>query len=215
MYARTVKDRTITLGVSGMLWEGSLVMVDTETGSLWSHLLGRAMRGPLEGEVLETIPSLMTDWESWKSRYPETTVIGMGRTTDRYRRTGIRHDGGLDIGLAMDDEARVWTFTDLYNERVINDHFDGVAIVVVYDAASRTATICDRNVDGNELTFESRDGELIDRDTASKWDLFTGVALSGTLEGKRLKRMPGLVTDSAAWHVYHPKTTAWTPADDK
>jgi Protein of unknown function (DUF3179) len=198
-----------------MLWEGSLVMVDTETESLWSHLLGRAMRGPLEGEELETIPSLMTDWENWKSRYPETTVISMARTADRYRRQLIRHDGGLDIGLATDTEARVWTFHALNDERVINDRFAEMAIVIVYDAASRTATIYDRNVNGNELTFESREGTLVDRDTGSQWDLFTGVALSGTLEGRRLKRLPGLVTNSAAWHVYHPATTAWSESDGK
>ena len=190
-------------------------MVDTETESLWSHLLGKAMKGPLEGERLETIPSLMTDWESWKSRYPETTVIGMTRTADRYRRELIHHEGGLDIGLATDTEARVWSFSFLYSERVINDRFAEMAIVVVYDAASRTATIYDRSVDGNELTFESREGKLVDRDTGSQWDPFTGVALSGTLDGKRLTRLPGLVTDSAAWHVYHPKTTAWSESDDK
>jgi hypothetical protein len=206
VYARTVKDRTITLGVSGMLWENSLVMYDTETESLWSHFVGQAMRGPLEGEQLETIPSLMTDWESWKSRHPDTTVLSMERTSQNYRRDMFDLNSGLDIGLAANGKAQSWSFAKLHDEPVVNGRFDGVAIVVVYDPASHTAAIYDRSVDGSELTFESRDGELIDRDTDSRWDLFTGVAIAGSHKGKQLKRMPGLVTDSAAWGVYYPET---------
>ena len=58
MYARKVKGKALTLSVSGMLWNRSLVILDAETKSLWSHILGRAMRGPLEGETLEVLPGL-------------------------------------------------------------------------------------------------------------------------------------------------------------
>ena len=48
-----VKDRKLTLCVSGKLWNRSLIMMDKETDSLWSHLLGEAMAGPLEGGAEE------------------------------------------------------------------------------------------------------------------------------------------------------------------
>ena len=60
-----------------MLWESSLVMVDSETKTLWSHILGEAMQGPLQGETLEVIPSVMTEWKNWISKYPESTVMFM------------------------------------------------------------------------------------------------------------------------------------------
>ena len=47
MYASQVEEQTLTFAVSGMLWKRSLVMVDSETKTLWSHLLGKAMRGKL------------------------------------------------------------------------------------------------------------------------------------------------------------------------
>ena len=72
MYARTVDSKTLTLTVSGMLWNRSLVMQDKETGSLWSHLLGRAMRGDLQGQRLDRLPGLMTDWKTWRELYPQT-----------------------------------------------------------------------------------------------------------------------------------------------
>ena len=45
MYARKVDNRTLTFGVSGLLVRNSLVMYDRETGSLWSHLSGKALDG--------------------------------------------------------------------------------------------------------------------------------------------------------------------------
>ena len=45
MYAAEVGKQKLTFGVSGMLWNRSLVMYDKETGTLWSHILGEAMQG--------------------------------------------------------------------------------------------------------------------------------------------------------------------------
>ena len=87
MYARRVNGRTLTFGVSGMLWQDSLVMYDVETRSLWSHLLGEAMAGPLKGTVLGQVPSVMVDWKTWKSRHPQTTVLNLSRTSAAYRRS--------------------------------------------------------------------------------------------------------------------------------
>ena len=72
MYARTVGQQTLTLAVSGLLWNRSLVMIDQETGSHWSHLMGTAMKGPLKGEKLEVFPSTMTDWATWRAKYVNT-----------------------------------------------------------------------------------------------------------------------------------------------
>ena len=56
MYARTVEERELTLQVSGMLWQRSLVMRDLETGTLWSHLMGKAMEGELKGTIRASCP---------------------------------------------------------------------------------------------------------------------------------------------------------------
>ena len=44
VYERTVAGRTLTFGVSGMLYRDALVMYDRETDTLWSHVDGRASR---------------------------------------------------------------------------------------------------------------------------------------------------------------------------
>lgn len=192
-----------------MLWEGSLVMVDSETESLWSHILGEAMRGPLEGEVLEIIPSVMTDWGTWKSRYPQSTVVVMPRTAVDYTRSFLSQNTPLIIGIADENQARAWWLADLDSNPVLNDRFAEWDVLVAYDKRSMTAVLFDRDLDGRELSFEERDGKLVDRETGSEWDRLTGVATQGPLKGKRLSQLPGIVSDAAAWHTYHFETTFW------
>ena len=96
-----------------MLWESSLVMIDQETESLWSHLLGECMKGPLKGETLEIIPSVMSDWKAWKQRYPETSVVFMERTDGRYLSGHKLVHADLAMGLVLNGQARAWPFFSL------------------------------------------------------------------------------------------------------
>lgn len=75
MYARTVGDTDLTFIVSGKLWRNSLVMMDKETGSLWSHITGVCMEGEHLGAELPMIPSVQTTWGEWKISHPKTRVL--------------------------------------------------------------------------------------------------------------------------------------------
>lgn len=187
-----------------MLWENSLVMVDSETNSLWSHLLGECMRGPLTGKKLEVIPSMMTTWGVWKSRNPDSTVAVMPRSADIYDRSIVDIGSGLLIGLHHGTESRSWVLAGLAGSAVKLDHFGDIPIAIFLDQESLTAAIFDRRVDDRVLSFEWDSGIVTDSETGSVWDLLTGKAVSGPLKGRQLKLMPGIISDSATWHVYHP-----------
>jgi len=75
VYARRLGGRSYTFQVSGMLWRNSLVMRDRETGSLWSHVTGEGLCGPMAGEVLEPVPVTTVFWFAWSSFYPNTRVV--------------------------------------------------------------------------------------------------------------------------------------------
>lgn len=62
MYARSLDGEVLTLGVSGALWRDALVMFDRASGSLFSQVDGRALRGAHEGRAMEEIPSVVTTW---------------------------------------------------------------------------------------------------------------------------------------------------------
>ena len=165
-------------------------MLDLETESLWSHLLGEAMEGPLKGTELDLIPSVLTDWESWTSQHPETSVCMMPRTAFNHRRLEGAALQRLCIGLSADDTTKCWTFSLLHEEPVINSEVGSLPVLVVFDAAHGTALLYNRRPRGRELTFEQRDGALVDVETESRWDRFHGVAVSGELEGRRLQQLP-------------------------
>ena len=61
--------------VSGMLWRNSLIIMDRETETLWSHVTGEAIRGPLAGKRLESVPVVHTTWRQWRAAHPDTLVL--------------------------------------------------------------------------------------------------------------------------------------------
>jgi hypothetical protein len=61
---RTVQGEPTVFGVSGLLWNSDLVMYDQRTESLWSQIAGAAVRGPLTGQRLQLVPSIISTWDT-------------------------------------------------------------------------------------------------------------------------------------------------------
>jgi hypothetical protein len=205
VYARNVDDQTLNFSVSGMLWKRSLVMQDAETKSLWSHLLGKAMQGSLKGTQLQQIPSIMTDWATWRKRYPDTSVVNMDRTSEEFRREFYDDPRKFVLGVA-DGAPKAWSFVDLIERPIANDTYNGTPVVVAFDKASQTATVFQRRLGDQTLTFALVGGEVIDQQTKSQWDLVRGQATSGLLKGKQLKPVAAIVSYLTAWLNFHPGT---------
>ena len=213
MYARRVKGRTLTFAVSGKLWKRSLVMIDKETGSLWSHILGEAKRGPLKGTELESLPSAMTDWKTWRKKHPQTTVVLLSRTSRNYRRDFYRNPQAFVMGYASGEIARAWRFDRLRKQPVVNDRFGKRPLLITFDVNSSAPYLYDRRLDGKTLTFELRGGKIVDVGSGSEWDEATGKCLRGKLQGKQLKPLPGIISFRRAWERFHPKSQYWKPSD--
>ena len=60
-------------------------------------------------------------------------------------------------------------------------------------------------LDGRRLGFRRKDGRIIDKETASTWNVL-GVATEGPLAGKRLKPVDHGVYFAFAWLVFRPDT---------
>ena len=196
-----------------MLWQRSLVMMDKETESLWSHLLGKCMDGELKGTVLKTLPGSLTDWESWKEKYPETKVLLMRRTAQSFTRemyTDLRH---FVAGMSDGKNSKAWSFADLKDNPIINDTFADQPVVVVFDKKSSTPFVFDCRVDGVALTFAEENGKYVDKQTGSEWDLEYGVGTEGSMKGKKLKPLVVISSFSRAWSNFHPESEYWIPEE--
>ena len=188
-----------------MLWNRSLVMLDQETRSPWSHILGEAMGGDLKGERLESISSTMTDWKSWHAAHPKTTVMTLDRTSKEYRLEFQKKPNTFVLGLVHDGDTVAYPFDLLGKRQVVNDTAGRQAVVVTFDPASTAGQVFSRTLDGKELTFKpGENGRMVDEQTGSVWQAVRGACESGTLKGKQLEPIPAIVSFRKTWGTFHP-----------
>jgi hypothetical protein len=237
---RRVDGRETEFGVSGYLWHSDLVMYDDLTGSLWSQILGTAVRGPQTGTRLSLRPSTITTWRRWRGEHPDTevllpppasnTITGERETrnydTNPYddygniERVGIGFNDSVDdrlhpktpvVGVATDAVARAYPFPAVRDAGgVVNDRVGDLPVVVA--AADNTLYAYVRRVDGETLTF-SRDGDALAAG-GSRWTVASGRAVDGPHEGTTLSR----ANDRSAmfwfaWADFFPETEIYGSGD--
>jgi hypothetical protein len=214
VYARPIhQSRSLTFGVSGMLWRASLIMFDRETRSLWSHITGKAVAGPLEGMKLRMLPAIHTTWGLWHRTHPDTQVLDKrGRYAPAQPH---RWEATYALGLVVDAEAVGFPFHELGRQPLAHLTTAGIPLLVVYIEPAATAVAFRREVAGRALTFRrlAHDGarwRMEDRETGSRWNAVTGEAVSGPLEGKHLGLVPATQAYLSSWRQLHPTGKIWS-----
>lgn len=207
MYVRQVEDKALNFQVSGKLWQRSLVMRDRETETLWSHLLGEAMEGPLEGTKLEVIPSVMTTWADWKERYPETSILAMSRTAGGYDESQWDRPRRFVFGIVgeKNGDSPAVSLRKLQKEGVVIVETRSSEYVFTHLAKGGSVQVFRTTLEGTSYTFQSSDNvTMTDRDTNSIWSRETGEAISGTSKGKQLEQIAGTLSFTQAWETFYP-----------
>lgn len=74
-FDRRVAGEVLTFGVTGKLRHSDMVMYDRETESWWQQAIGTGIVGSHTGRVLETLPTWMESWESFRARNPDGLVM--------------------------------------------------------------------------------------------------------------------------------------------
>lgn len=183
-------------------------MRDLETGSLWSHILGRCMDGELEGETLSFVPGTVTTWSDWLTRYPDTTVLDLSRTSFDYQRLAFSDPANFVIGIKIGLKIKAYTYAYLSQHPIVQEEVAGTPIVIAFDPESTRAYVYDRTLDGGAVLFDDKyeDGYLIDLDTGSHWDPWSGRALSGDRQGEVLAAQYGIISYRRAWTTFYPNS---------
>ena len=116
------------------------------------------------------------------------------------------------LGLETSGGTVAYPIGLLDRVEVIDDASGDHSWVVTRCALARVAAIYDRSVDGRVLTFENsgalwRDTLVLrDRETGTYWSAATGLALSGSLAGRRLDPVPATYTTAREWRRAFPET---------
>ena len=75
VFDRRVDGRVLDFETSGLLLDSNKLMVDRQTDSLWHHLTGQAISGPLKGTTLEVMPMTTIRWSDWVAEHPDSDVL--------------------------------------------------------------------------------------------------------------------------------------------
>jgi hypothetical protein len=193
VYAAAVDGRDLTFGLEGSQWNDTMIMYDNETKTLWTQMFGESVEGPLKGKSLRSLPSIMTDWQTWKTRYPDSTVAMMPVKRHFYQRNYYQPLGRFVAAIVTGSTSKAWGLDKLDQKRTINEEWQGEPIVVVFEKQSITVRIFKRTCQSRVLTFRFENEKLIDEETKSVWDPITGKALSGSMAGQFLTPLPTLV----------------------
>lgn len=124
------------------------------------------------------------------------------------------------IAFSLGEEDVAYPHSLTRKQRVINDDVNGTPIVVFHDDGAVSALDAEQisaskeigstgvfaaDVEGKRLTFGYHEGQFIDLETKSTWDI-TGLAVEGAYKGHRLQPIPHGDFFSFAWFVFKPQS---------
>ncbi|MBI2311672.1 MAG: DUF3179 domain-containing protein [Betaproteobacteria bacterium] len=229
-----IEGRRHTFRLEG-LYNGTIMLKDYETGSLWSGVTGAAFEGAMEGRVMERLPALQSTWAEWMELRPDTLVPdGEGESREGH---GAGHVPGspmvgpdmrgmlqhadlrlphyeLVLGVLAGAAARCYPLAALAGAgRVLNDTLGGEDIAVFWRPGTWMASAYRRQLDGRTLTFRSEGESVVDEETGSRWEI-SGVAGSGPLQGRQLRYVHSGVEEFYIWAAFHPETEIYGHAAD-
>lgn len=189
VYNRGLGPKELTLGVSGKLYESNLLFYDKSSESLWSQIKGEAIAGPLTGQRLRALPSVVTTWAAWRESHPDTLVLDVN--------TGYPRDYGADPYRSYENSSElmfpVATTDDRLppKERVLGLTINGADEAFPFSRLAKAKPPLIVNLGGQRVTV------VFDAPTQ------TAVARAG---GMQVAAYTGYWF---AWVAFHPKTAIW------
>jgi hypothetical protein len=231
-----VDGKRLTWRVEGK-FNGTHILMDHETYSLWTPFDGMCLHGEHIGKSLKMLPLFQCTWSEWKRLYPGTVVPdGTGESRTGHgaifptpatvgsipfaRATLLRPDDRLPMhtlifGVTVNGKSRAYPLKSLEQAApVINDRLGDRNHVVFSKPGSWLAVAYDSMLDDRVLTFRARGGiqHAEDLETGSRWD-FGGKAVAGPLTGERLRHIPSGLEKWFAWASAHPGADIFAPTN--
>jgi Protein of unknown function (DUF3179) len=221
-----VDGQTLSFGVFGA-YRGAFVMHDRQTSTIWTHLTGEALAGPLAGRTLRQVPVNMTTLARWIELHPESLApdpavmvvprpfrpgevgIGKGFEATMPSRDHRLPDRTLVLGVKVAGAERAYVVDpDRPGPEFYQGELGEVPIVLLAPPGAWPLAF-DRRVDGRVVDLRPASGSVVDA-TGTVWN-HDGEAVEGPLAGRALAFLPSYITEWFAWSAYHPGTEIADP----
>jgi hypothetical protein len=209
-------------------YNGTMLLEDCSTESLWSPFTGVALAGTMRGAALDRLPLSQCMWSEWLAMHPTTMVLFAERSVREGAGTvfpgspGIHRellatlvrplDGRLPhntlvLGVENAAKARAYPLQALARiGPVLNDSLGGAEIVLRCRPGTLQALAFRRQVGDRILVFgHSQTRGVYDEQTGSIWNEM-GEAVSGPLAGTQLAYLESGVGEWYEFAARHPGT---------
>lgn len=190
VFNRGFGGKTLTFGISGLLYQSDVLFYDHQTESLWSQLEMKAVTGEMIGTKFEIFPSVMATWKEWKTEHPETLVLS--------RDTGFSRDYRWDPYSGYEDSASI-----MFPIKHKNNRFhpkEKVLVVISGDVAKaypfselkKVKTPLKDKVGNRDIVISFKDGNYVEA------------------KDKSGNRVESFVSFWFAWYTFKPDTLVFT-----
>ncbi|MGD9750982.1 MAG: DUF3179 domain-containing protein [Acidimicrobiia bacterium] len=185
---RRHEGRILSFGVSGALYNSSLVMFDRQTFSLWSHFTGLGLVGVFAGDQLTSYPVALASWKEFRAAHPDGIVLS--------RDTGFDKDYGRNLYPGYDD---VNTPPFFFDEGAVDGRYAAKTRIVGLNLPNGPQAVTNQRLEADRVV-ELLDGErplvvwwqpgttsaLDARTVADGRDVGTTGAFEATVDGQLL-----------------------------
>lgn len=223
-----MRGRTFVFGSSGLLFRSNKLMYDQQTKSLWQHMRGEPVVGPLADSGIRLVPRpvVTTTWSDWVRQHPRTVVLDIdtgyvrdytpGRPYGAYyaspetmfpvfpRSTRLATKEIVFV-LRLDPHRKVYPLGVFATEPAVNDTVGETPVVLVGRTATRTVRAYERG----DRRFRPGNGadELVAEPTGEVWRIEEDALVSPA--GRRLPRVAGHLAYWFGWFAFHPETPVY------
>ncbi len=232
----TVAGEVRTFTASGFLYEHDLVMMDAETGTLWTQIRGEAVGTLVDESVrpahpdqrLTFYPSVIASWNEWKTRQPTSLVLQPPLGEGSY--ASDPYAGGFGRGSYYESCEQGISgrgpcdIEGLHPKQLVIGIWqaDGNATAFPLDAVAQAGGAIQHGPflvvsnDGGQTGRAWHAGSHVFERTSDgfwqadgqAWDVAAGRAEDGT----QLEPVATAITSFwFAWKTHHPETNVWIP----
>ena len=169
MWKRVVNGRELHFYLAGINNQNFL-MRDKETGTWWQQITGKAIYGPMQGAVLELVPSDELSFGQWKSEVSNGKVFApVAKYTKEYDSNWEPEVAKLPVvisfpgtelksrdvvvGLTIEGAARAYPWDTLVKQSPVVDRVHGRPLLVAVGPDGKSFRVFVSQIDGKDTEF--------------------------------------------------------------
>ena len=206
-------------------------MYDDRTNSLWHHMTGEPVVGPLarSGIRLRVLPVVVATWKEWREAHPDTRVLDIQTGHQRDYRPGRPYGAYFAspdtmfpvsprsaelptkasiLAVRVGAASKIYPLEVFAREPVVNDRVGSTEVVVVGRADSRTARAYARG--GRRFQPGGSPAELVEVGRSIRWRV-EEERLVNPATGDTLPRVGAHLVYWFGWHAFYPDAELYRP----